>query len=225
MKYEFRPNYKVIGRTNGLASIKDLEAEVSVYSATPEFVREHCGPIANKLMDQVPYWYFAEAKDLGLFTNVDVRVHRLYPGDFPAYPGWHCDGEYRETYFSQPDMNRIKVSKNITCTISSHENGVSNTQFLDEPFNFETDDISTEHTLWGQVHDAISRKKEIHVYDSDDGELILFDNWSLHRAMPTKIRGWRLFFRMSMWHKPNLGDGGMISKQEQVYKIVEGDGW
>lgn len=52
-----------------------------------------------------------------------------------------------------------------------------------------------------------------------------FDSWTLHRAMPTKIRGWRLFFRMAMWHKPNLGEDGMISKQEQVYKLVEGSGW
>lgn len=52
-----------------------------------------------------------------------------------------------------------------------------------------------------------------------------FDSWTLHRCMPAKIRGWRLFFRMAMWHKPNLGDGGMITKQEQVYKLAEAGNW
>ncbi len=86
------------------------------------------------LLDLVPDWYYEKAEQLKLYPNCDVRIHRLYPGDFPAYPGWHCDGEYRETYFSQPDLDRINVHYHITATASSHSCGVSNTQFLNEPF-------------------------------------------------------------------------------------------
>jgi hypothetical protein len=225
VEYVFQPNFAVYTRVPGTHSIKELEKERGVYSATPHFVRTHCGDIARALLDAVPEDYFREADELGLYPNIDVRVHRLYPGDFPAYPGWHCDGEYRETYFSQPDLHRIKVHKHVTCTISSHPMGVSNTQFLAEPFTCNLDVADSEQTFWGRVHILVEDKQPKLLYDSRDGELMVFDSWTLHRAMPTKIRGWRLFFRLAMWHKPNLGAGGMLTKQEQVYKLVEGSGW
>lgn len=224
--YNFEPNFSVLCELPGLFAIEELEQEVGVYSATPDFVRENCGPIANMVLSMVPQSYYDEASDLGLFPNVDVRIHRLYPGDFPAYPGWHCDGEYRETYFSQPDLNRIKVSKHLTWSGSSHPSGVSNTQFLDEQFQFSTEKVDSEHVLWGQVHKTLeSQKREPKLVDTKDGQLMSFDSWTLHRAMPAKIRGWRIFFRMAMWHKPNLGAGGVITKQEQVYTVCEGKGW
>lgn len=223
--YEFRPQFQVIGSVPGHAAIADLERERGVYSATPEFVEQHCGGIARRILAQIPSWYFDEAARLGLYPNCDVRIHRLYPGDFPAYPGWHCDGEYRETYFAQPDLARIQVHKHITCTVSSHADGVSNTQFLDEPFTVSLSPPDQEHTLWGQVDRALGGRQSLHTWDSLDGQLVCFDSWSLHRCRPAKIRGWRLFFRMSMWHRPNLGDGGMLTKQEQIYKLYEGTGW
>lgn len=223
--YSFEPNFEIIKIFPGQASIEQLEREQGVYSATPEFVIKHCGPLAKKLLNTVPQEYYQEAKRLGLYPNIDIRIHRLYRGDYPAYPGWHCDGEYRETYFSQPDLDKIKVSKHLIATISSHPEGVSNCQFLSERFEYEPKQVDSEHTLWGQVHSKLEQKPNKKVFDSQDGQLILFDSWSLHRVMPARIRGWRLFFRMSMWHRKNLGNGGMLTKQEQVYKLVEGSGW
>lgn len=224
-RYLFRPNFSVLAQLQPIFPIKDFEKEHGVYSATPEFVRKHCGDIGRMVLESVPDWYYAEADALGLYPNCDVRVHRLYPGDYPAYPGWHCDGEFRETYFSQPDLNKIKVHKHLICTISTHETGVSNTQFLTQDLEAYFEKVDSEHTLWGQVHSLIESNKYKRTVDTKDGQLVCFDSWTLHRAMPTKVRGWRLFFRMSMWHKKNLGDGGMITKQEQVYKVLEGSGW
>jgi hypothetical protein len=223
--YVFNPAFSVIAERPGVAAIGELEREQGVYSATPDFVRAYCGPIAKALLELVPDSYYARARELGLSPNIDVRIHRLYPGDFPAYPGWHCDGEYRETYFSQPDLERIKVSEHLCCTVSSAPNGVSNCQFLTDPFACDVGEVSQEHTLWGQVDAAIRAGHERATWGSKDGQMVAFDSWSLHRAMPAKIRGWRLFFRMSMWHRPNLGGGGMLTRQEQVYKLAEGSGW
>lgn len=225
MQYNFNPNFKVVATIPGVATIEDLSKEQGVYSATPQFVKKNCGDIARSLLALVPYTYYDEAEDLGLFVNCDVRIHRLYPGDFPAYPGWHCDGEYRETYFSQPDMNRVRVHNHLIATISSHEGGVSNTQFLAEPFSADIESVDSEHTLWGQINCQLEKKQQKTTFDTKDGQLMMFDSWTLHRAMPARIRGWRLFFRVSMWHKPNLGDGGKISHQEQVYKLSEGGSW
>lgn len=118
-------------------------------------------------------------------------------------------------------------------TVSSHEAGVSNTQFLAVPFAVEIASPPTaENTLWGIVHRSLESSRAIAplpVVDTRDGELMEFDSWTLHRAMPVRIRGWRLFFRVSMWHRRGLGEGGegCVSRQEQVYKLVEseGDGW
>ena len=226
MEYRFVPAFSVVGNVSPTATIGELAQEVSVYSATPDFIRKHCGPIAQRILGVVPDWYYDEAARLGLFPNADIRIHRLYPGDFPAYPGWHCDGEYRETYFAQPDLDRIQVHNHLVCTVSTSPSGVSNTQFLAEPFAFRLEDQPTQEiTLWGKVHGAVEQQQTKTLYDTKDGDLVMFDSLTLHRAMPAKVRGWRLFFRMSMWHKPNLGDGGCISKQEQVYKLCEGSGW
>ena len=225
MKYKFIPNFNVVENISpGVFSIKDFSSEVGVYSATPEFVKKNCGDLAKLILSKIPCAYYEEADFLGLYPNCDIRIHRLYPSDIPAYPGWHCDGEYRETYFSQPDLNRIKVSKNIVCTLSTYEDGVSNTEFLDQIFDFESIE-EPDFILWQQVNRELKKLRSKKIYQSKDGELIQFDNWTLHRAIPAKIRGWRLFFRMSMWHKKNLGEGGMISKQEQVYKYYSDNGW
>lgn len=224
-EYKFEPSFHVINTVSPTYPIADLEKECGVYSSTPSFVRKHCGDIAKLLLSKVPDAWYAETEKLKLYPNCDVRVHRLYPGDFPAYPGFHCDGEFRETYFSQPDLDRIAVSHHLTAHVSSHDGGVSCTQFLNQPFTVKIEQPDNEHTLWGQVHNALMKEQSLRLVDILDGEMVQFGSRSLHRAMPTKIRGWRLFFRMSGWHRKNLGDGGMLTKQEQVYKVVEGSGW
>lgn len=226
-KYKFNSDFKIIEKIDPVHSIEMLSREFSMYSATPEFLRENGGDIAISILDKIPKWYFEEARRLNLFPNIDVRVHRLYPGDYPAYPGWHCDGHFRETYFSQPDSDRIGVGKHIICTVSSHEGGVSNPEFLSENISLDLDTTS-DHNLWKQAHNQIEKIKlnrPVATEMTRDGEIILFNPWTLHRVSPAKIRGWRLFFRMSMWDKPNLGEGGKLSKQEQVYKVLEGGGW
>lgn len=226
--YTFTPNYCVVDKVQAVRSISELADEVGMYSATPEFVLSHGGNISRELVHRIPEWYAEEARAAGLNLNIDIRIHRLYVGDFPAYPGWHCDGEFRETYFSQPDIDRVNVSRHMICTVSSHEGGVSNTEFLDEPLTVTIEKPSSDHTLWGQVHAqlaAVQTERGLLTTETKDGDLMLFDSWSLHRAKATKVRGWRLFFRLSMWHRPNLGDDGKLSKQEQVYKLVEGGGW
>lgn len=226
MLYKFNGSHKVIANTQGTYSIQELEQEIGVYSATIPFVLANGGPIARKLVSTIPEEYIMLARSLHLFINVDIRIHRLYPGDYPAYPGWHCDGEFRETYFSQPDMHRVPVHNHLVATVSSAASGVSNTEFINESMACEVQEPTVGHTLWGQVNAHVESLVGVPTYISKDGELICFDSWTLHRATPARIRGWRLFFRASMWHKANLGAGGKITKQEQVYKLIGQDcGW
>jgi hypothetical protein len=224
LRYVFRPNLRVVGRVKPTHSIQDLDKETCVYSASVPFIRKHCGPITNSIIDKIPKDYYDEAKELGLFVNCDVRLHRLYPGDYPAYPGWHADGNYRENYFSQPDLDKVKINKHITAVVSSHESGVSNTEFLTEELQFETSECNQENPLWHQVDKQV-RESNLQSCFIPDGDIVLFDSWTLHRPSPAKIRGWRLFLRISMWHKPFLEDEGKFSKQETIYIDVNKAGW
>lgn len=222
--YIFNPNFKVIDQVCGCVSIADLDREQAIYSATPGFIRRHGGPITNGILDKVPESFFSKAENLKLYTIIEARIHRLYPGDFPAVPGWHCDGDYREDYYAQPDRMKTTTHQHITCTVSTHPDGVCNAEFLAEPITAKVVAPTPAQTFWAQVHDQVEMKQPRATYGSQDGDLICFDSWTPHRATPAQIRGWRLFFRISMYHKPGLGEG-MISKQEQVYRLAEGSGW
>jgi hypothetical protein len=214
IKYTFKPNFSIVAEFPKVFSIAEIEKEVRVCSATPEFVKKKCGLIANMILSQVPDWYYEEADKLKLYPRCDVRIHRLYPTDYPARPEWHCDGEFREIRSSQPD----KIHKHLTATVSSHEGGVSSTEFLNQYFEFRPNEMIPDHDLWHRVNKALEGVKDKEVHIAEDGQLISFDSWTLHRAAPAKTKGWRLFFRLSMRPEPTLEDGGMISKHDRVYK-------
>lgn len=230
--YEFAPDFKTIGTIAGTATIAELANETGMYSASLPFLRRNGGPIVQRILDAIPPEWYQLCQDLGMFPNGDVRIHRLYPGDFPAYPGWHCDGEYRETYFSQPDLDKIPLSKHIICCVSSDADGVSNPEFLLDPITVPVDMsrwnlrvTEQQHTLWAVAHKAVEANPNLRRVSIPDGHITEFGCRSLHRVMPARIRGWRLFFRLSMWHKPNLGDGGCLTRQEQVYQVIGNHGW
>lgn len=248
-KILFIPNYEAV--TKITPRVETLQGETSMYSATPEFALKHGGPLTAEFLASVPDWYYNTAKQLGLYPNIDMRVHRLDFSElpagvdlYPAIPGWHADGEYRETYFSQPDLTRVPVSYHVIATISTEANGVSNTQFLDQAIEMEigdeqastsddpvlgrfrpprdmnkTSDIANaDIALWSNVHRYVESLPDYQTTMMPDGEIHIFDARSLHRATPVIHEGERVFFRMSMWHKPNFGEG-QLSKQEQLYLL------
>jgi hypothetical protein len=218
----FMPSFETIAEVRPTRTIAELEREQGVYSATPDFIRANCGPIANEILDAVPDWYFTEARARGLWPNIDVRVHRLYPGNVPAYPGYHCDANVRETYFGQPSPEHTPVSRHVTCSVSTEPEGVSLTEFLLEPVELTVSGDARSPTLWAQVDEQVRDARAVSV---PDGRLTLFDSCTLHRASPARVRGWRLFFRLAMWYRPNLGQG-QISRQEMVYlPAAPGSGW
>lgn len=227
MLYTFNDNYSVMAETQGCYTITELELEQGMYSATPEFCREHGGPITNKLLDLVPQSYLDEATSMGLWPNIDVRVHRLYPNSYPAFPGWHCDAQFRETYFGQPKLEQTELSNHLICTVSSEEEGVSNTEFIAEKLGMTIPNYDPEdgESFWKKVDEQMRTLDDVKTWIMPDGALTRFDCWTLHRAMPAMKRGWRLFFRVAMWYRPNL-DNGKLSRQEVIYMNTnKATGW
>jgi hypothetical protein len=217
----FRPEVKILGSFQPTASIDELDAESSVYAASPEFVKANCGPIANSILDAVSGDYMNRCHSLGMLPNIDVRLHRLNRGEYPAVPGWHCDGHLRETYFGAPQTDRIPIRDTILASVSSHEEGVCNFEMLDEPVEMEIEPGQSD--LWAKVH-AFVESGDYRRIKSQDGLLYQMSVDTIHRCTPAVRRGWRLLFRMSMWHNGYLGDGGKVARQQQVYIKTE-QGW
>ena len=173
----------------------------------------------------MPQSYIDEANDKGLYPNIDVRVHRLYQGNYPAYPGWHCDAQFRETYFGQPETERTKLSSHLIATVSSDTDSISQTQFIDENITMDMPKTDPDESFWKKVDTQMRDRKGYKTWVMPDGKLTRFDCWTLHRCMPAVKRGWRLFFRVAMWYRPNL-DKGKLSKQEMIYMdINQATGW
>ena len=228
MKYKFNKKYTVAGLIPGVRSIEELEKEQAMYSATPEFCRKHGGPITQEFLDSIPQSYLDEAKERGLYPNIDVRVHRLYPGNFPAYPGWHCDAQFRETFFGQPRVEQTELSDHLIATVSSDEEGISRTEFINRNITLDIDnyDPTEGETFWKIVDQEVNKIKDLPTWLMPDGALTRFDCWTLHRATPAIKRGWRLFLRCAMWYRANLGSGGKLSRQEVIYvDLGKGSGW
>ena len=221
MNYEFKPDFKTISKVNGIRNISDLSNEISVYAASPDFVRNNCGSIAIELLNKVPEWYFEKCRNLKMLPNIDIRVHRLNKGEYPAVPGWHCDGSLRETYFSQPEQGRVKIRDTIIGFVSSVEN-LSSTEVFNEPLSLDIKKDGDEFSFWKKVHDKVPKGETVNL---KDGDITLMSCETLHKCTPAQKRGWRLFFRMSMWHNDYLGEQGKISTQQQVYILNEGNGW
>lgn len=223
--HTFNPSLAAVGSFTPTATIEQIAEETGMFSASPSFVREHGGPLTLQILNQIPDSWYEEAERLGLYPNIDVRVHRLYKDDYPAVPGWHCDGEYRATYHSQPELDKVPSHRHLVGTVSTSPTGVSLTEFVTSPLTVDIDESEEAPAgVWEQVHNEINRSKP-DLTEAEDGTLYDFGSFTLHRCTPAKERGWRLFLRASMWHKPYLNGEGTLARQEYVYRLTEEKGW
>jgi hypothetical protein len=209
--------------------IATLAAEPSLFSMTIDEVKEHGGVLAREALNSI----FSSpamvsrinlAKDAGLHEVIDVRVQRLMPGMFPSIPGWHCDAVPRDGYHGQPEFAKIHPdSVHFTCIASTDESGVSATEFALSPFSAV---FNQDTPIWQQLHRQMTRRgwgQKILTDQVRNGQILMFDTLTPHRTMPCTVRGWRMFFRLSMYHAPALK--GAIANQQQVYLLSEENGW
>lgn len=220
----FTPNYDVVGQVR--PTVENFgDGDISIYSATPDFARQHGGVVINEILTNIPDVFYEIADKLGLYPIIDIRVHDLDLDSIPAghdiylaVPGWHADGGFRETYFAKTDLSKAPVSLHAVATVSTHPQGVSNTRFLDAAIQMEAVEDLPDTSLWTEVHRYIERLDNYQFTEMRDGDIAMFDARALHKAMPVKTSGKRLFLRMSLFHRPGLGEG-QISKQEQLYLL------
>ena len=221
MKIKFIPTIDEVASFDGIADQSLFAKEQPVFSSSPEFAREVGGELSKRILDS---WDWKDGFfNLNLrqkYPIIDTRVQRLMPGMYPSIPGWHCDAVPRPSYDAQPDLTKIDPEvKHYTALISTSPD-ISNTEFVVEPIELELDP-SSQVPIWKQAHIGIEKNRPKTMFIKP-GILYRFDQLTLHKTSPTLKRGWRMFFRLSMYHnKPlNQKSGSM-----QVYLLSEENGW
>lgn len=205
--------------------IESLSKEPSLLSCSPIGVRALGGMLSKIALAHVEEHYASEIRrgeKAGLSSVVDCRVQRLMPGQFPSIPGWHCDAVPRNGYHGQPDFELVNPAAfHVAVLLSTEPCGVSNTQYVDQHAVFKLWH-SPGRSVYHELHDEVEKLKPdvLHV---KDGEFVKYSPHTVHRAMPTARRGWRMFFRYSMYHKPPVLNE--VPNVQQVYQLSEANGW
>lgn len=199
--------------------------EPSLLCNSPVAVRAQGGQLSKIALAHVEKHYAGDilrAEKEGLSSSIDVRVQRLMPGMYPSIPGWHCDAVPRGTSSGQPNFDAIhQRAFHVALLLSTEPCGVSNTQFVDQDMVFKLWDVEGK-TRYSQLHAEVEKHKP-QVLHVRDGEFVRYSQRTVHRAMPTGRRGWRMYFRYSMI--PNAEVRNLMPEQQQVYILSEEAGW
>lgn len=198
----------------GLPSIVDyevIEAEPMLYGASLRFAMDAGGPLTRAFLSAIEI-------DPRSDIIIDTRVHMLFPGQFPAIGGWHCDGVPRG-HDGQPDLARLNdPATRWTYTVASVD-GLCNTEFAADPLDVEIE--RSAGSLWSDVHRIVQRSGVATVL-ARHGKVAEFYRDSLHRATKADRSGWRFFARAS---QSTTTPQNKVRRQVQVYVESEGAGW
>lgn len=214
MKYVFDNASEVIARVEKEPSITELEAEPMLFSAGLGLAFDNGGPLTRDIICHLPTGQCPKDK----YIVIDTRVHMLMEGMYPAIPGWHGDGFPRQEKGSQPDLKAFDPEvEHFVCLLGSNGRwGTSKTEFYTKPVELDI----WESRVWQSV-DMQMADHRAHRMNVQPGEIVRFNQRTLHRATPCVEAGWRLFFRMSFYHRPPTNK---IRRQTQVY-TTESQGW
>lgn len=227
VRHMFRPSYERLAYLPGLRTVEELHSEPMLFSASPAFAYTHGGPITKEVLE-----FFKRSVRLvvepGLQIVIDTRTHMLMKGMLPAIPGWHCDGLVRPERYAQPLLESYDPRVRHYAIFFATEPRVSRTVFCKDARTLEVD----PDRVWGSVDQSLQATEKWLSRDGDDaktrffyeqteGELMSFDEQTLHRASPCEVPGWRMFFRLSVTRDPVRDQ---IRKQTQVY-TTSSKGW
>ena len=217
--HQFVPNVHTVGRVAPVASASELANEPMVWGADLEFARANGGPLTHSVLDamesEMPLIRSIEA--LGRYAVVDTESQFLLPDQYPSIPGWHCDSvpEFGEDNpcVGQPDLSQIDEDGiHYTASIAEHPGGVSQTSFAAQSVNIEYD---MDH-VWDSVGKQAERKL-LQRQTMADGDIVRFDQNTLHKSTPCHQKGLRFWLRLSLYHKKPLNK---VLNRVQVYTVI-----
>jgi len=169
---------------------------------------------ANKAADHCPVvcsvWEYLKA--IGATEGiVDSRVHMLFPGMYPAIPGWHMDEVHRDEHgILRPDLTKPKVHYLLVL-----DQGTGSLPIFG---NLQDNSLIRPGMRYSDL-----KGKVLPSYQAEPEKLYRFEWHDIHRATPAKGKGWRYFLRITLdSERSPLNE---IRTQTQVYLTDENKGW
>ncbi|MGH8531257.1 MAG: hypothetical protein ACREV1_00660 [Gammaproteobacteria bacterium] len=213
--YTFVPDLKVVGRTEPVVSTRAIIDEPMIWGADLNFTRRHGGPLTRMALQllegELPMIQQIERR--GRYACIDTESQFLLIGQFPSIPGWHGDAML-ETDNGQPDFSTISPDALVyMLSISDQPGGVSRTLLAAQPLTVEYD---RDH-VWRSVHRAAETFLLQRVL-AEEGTMIRLDQDTLHKPAPCYRKGWRFWFRLTLYHKPPKNE---FLNRVQVYSPEE----
>lgn len=162
---------------------------------------------------------------------VDVKIHMLMPGFYPAIPGWHCDGVPRGT-----GMNPLsKENPRMDLQILINEGKLPGirptryhmlvtgagclTEFVNGPI--QLDDNSPDwktSKIYARMNEQVENREAPRI-TVPSCQVTEFDWWDIHRGVQAKVHEWRYFIRVAEIDiaEPEKDLRKVIRTQHQVY--------
>lgn len=159
------------------------------------------------------------------YILVDVKVHMLMPGMYPAIPGWHTDGVPRVD--GKPDIFKQNRQRSPLFHLLVTGEGCL-TDFASGPIELEVPD-QPDSKLYEMVSEqmfAYTDSGDVMVERIPSCEVVEWDWWALHTAVPATKREWRYLIRVTEtdYRPPKTDLRDVLKRQEQVY-VPEAFGW
>lgn len=228
MRFVFTPEIKTVGTIGLKCSEFDIKNEVMIFSGDYKFTRQHCGPLTHMVLDNIVQKVI-DHFGFNITNNIviDTRVNMLMKGQYPSIPGWHCDDVPRNTVtglttkVGQPNLFLVDPSVQhfmVLLSTGSTAHGVSGTEFVtsDREYKIDPDNV------WNSLNISVNNDSDKRTLKVVAGEVIRFNQLSIHRASPATENGWRYFFRLSVTHRVPRNE---IRNQVQIYVDLNDSGW
>jgi len=207
MRDRFTPTAYVLDQFDVLPLGSVLREEVSMYQASPAFVHDVAGPLTRKFLSAafvLARWTPEEM----LNSIIDVRVHQLQAGYYPAIPGYHLDWMPRKNKGADVDLSVIPERKNIVLIVGE----TSLTEFVDSEVSY-----LGPNAQFKDYNVMLKRYAATHHVES--GQLVHFTSEDWHRPVPAEGNEWRYLARISTGM--GIQPANQVRSQSQVYIPIE----
>lgn len=226
MELEFNRNPVFAGAAVDRFSEADIKASIGLWRASLDDAVKYGGSLTRMVLGKM------NLRGDKKYIIVDVKVHMLVKGFMPAIPGWHTDGVPRfsdhwnisdgvPSLAEQADWEDSgePVSPRYHLYVSG--SGCL-TKFITDPITLDVPESGSD------TYANISKQVNLLNLPTSvfPGQIIEWDWWNLHTAVPAQKREWRYLCRVTETdHKaPNTDLREVLRTQEQVYVPTE-FGW
>lgn len=205
--HEFKPTFHTIDTIEALPLASVLRKERQFYQSSIEFVYDNGGPIAKEFIGKLPFL----AHDNVL---VDLRVHSLQAGYYPAIPGYHLDWLPRTNKGADPIVDTIPDYDHVVLVVAES----SLTEFVVDDMMIALPEVKAFEHANRQIKASGAKTEYIR-----SGDMVQFTSRDWHRPSPALGNEWRLLIRASrIDHKQPVN---RFVDQSQVYIPIEEASW